>query len=103
MPAFSIIKLLPLGTVDDLMHFCTRPSALCNSASGLPRHLGVIVLTMLQTGMKKLYTIIGTEKLFVTEVTEDGQTDRNSNSYITHPAISRCDKKATVNISYPSI
>ena len=33
------------------------------------------------------------------EVTEDrqndGQTDRNSNSYISHPAISRCDKKAT--------
>ena len=33
----------------------------------------------------------------MTEVTEDGhndgQTDRNSNSYISHPAISRCDKK----------
>ena len=34
------------------LHYCTRPSASCNSASGRPRHLGVIVLTILQTGMK---------------------------------------------------
>ena len=27
MPVCSIVKLLPLGTVDDLMHYCTRPSA----------------------------------------------------------------------------
>ena len=43
MPVCSIVKLLPLSAVDDLMHFCTRPSASCNSASGRPRHLGVIV------------------------------------------------------------
>ena len=43
MPVCSIVKLLPLGTVDDLMHYCTRPSASCNSASGRPWHLGVIV------------------------------------------------------------
>ena len=47
MPVCSIVKLLPLGTVDDLMS-----SASCNSASGRPRHLGVIVLTILQMGMK---------------------------------------------------
>ena len=29
-----------------------KPSASCNSASGRPRHLGVIVLTILQTSMK---------------------------------------------------
>ena len=53
MPVCSIVKLLPLGTVDDLVHYCTWfPSAKCNSASGRPRHLGVIVLTILQTGMK---------------------------------------------------
>ena len=50
MPVCSIVKLLPLGTVDDLMHYCTWPSASCNSASGRPWHLGVIVLTILQTG-----------------------------------------------------
>ena len=43
MPVCSIVKLLPLGTVDNLMHYCTQPSASCNSASGRPRHLGVIV------------------------------------------------------------
>ena len=52
MPVCSIVKLLPLGTVDDLMHYCTRPSASCNSASCRPRHLGVIVLTILHTGIK---------------------------------------------------
>ena len=57
MPVCSIVELLPLGTVDDLMHYCTQPSASCNSASGRPRHLGVIVLTILQTGMKYLYTV----------------------------------------------
>ena len=40
MPICSIVNLLPLGTVDDLMHYCTRPSASCNSVSGRPRHLG---------------------------------------------------------------
>ena len=44
-----------LGTVDDLMHYCTRPSASCTSASDRPRHLGVIVLTILQAGMKYLF------------------------------------------------
>ena len=52
MPVCSIVKLLPLGTVDNLMYYYTRPSAFCNSASGRPRHFGVIVLTILQTGMK---------------------------------------------------
>ena len=49
---FSIVKLLPLGTVDDLVHYSTQPAASCNSASGSPRHLGVIVSTIQQTGMK---------------------------------------------------
>ena len=52
MPVCSIVKLFTLGTVDDLTHYSTRPSASCNSASGRPRHLGVIVLTILQTGIK---------------------------------------------------
>ena len=34
-----------------------QPSASCNSASGLSRHLRVIVLAILQTGMKLLYII----------------------------------------------
>ena len=38
MPVCSIVKLLPLSTVDDLMHYCTRPAS-CNSASGRPWHL----------------------------------------------------------------
>ena len=50
MPICSIVKLLPLGPLEDLMYYCTWPSALYNSASGHPRHLGVIVLTILQTG-----------------------------------------------------
>ena len=45
MPVCSIVKLLPLGTVDDLIHYYTRPSASCNSASGRPRNLGLIVLS----------------------------------------------------------
>ena len=49
---FSIVKLLPLGTVDELMHYCTWPSASCNSASGPARHLEEIVLTILQKDMK---------------------------------------------------
>ena len=57
MPVCSIVKLLPLSPMDDLMHYRTRPSASCNSASGRPRHLRVIVLTILQTGMKKQYNI----------------------------------------------
>ena len=56
MPICTVVKQLPLGTVDDLLHYCTQPSASCNSASGRPRHLGVIVLTKPQTGMKTLYT-----------------------------------------------
>ena len=51
MPVCSTVKLLLLGTAGDLMHYCTRPSASCNNASGRPRHLGVIVWTILQTGM----------------------------------------------------
>ena len=58
MSVCSIVKLLSLGTVDDPMHYCTRPSAPRNSASGRPRHLGVIVLTILQTCMKSLYTYL---------------------------------------------
>ena len=49
MPVCSVVKLLPLGAVDDLMHYCTRPSASCYSASDRPQHVGVIVLTILQT------------------------------------------------------
>ena len=43
MPVCNIVKLLPRGAVDDLMHYCTRPKAECNSASGRPRYRGVIV------------------------------------------------------------
>ena len=57
IPVCSIVKLLSLGTVDDLMHYCKRPKSECNSASGRPRHLGVIVSTILQTCMKLLYNI----------------------------------------------
>ena len=57
MHVCSIVKLLPLGTVDDLVHYCTRPMTSCNSASGRPRHLGVIVLTILQTGILLTGTI----------------------------------------------
>ena len=53
MSVCSIVKLLPLSTVDDLM----TPKASCNSASDRPQHLGVIVLTILQTSMKWLYNI----------------------------------------------
>ena len=28
MPVCSIVKLLPLGTVDDLIHYCTWPRAI---------------------------------------------------------------------------
>ena len=31
MPVCIIFKLLPLGTVDDLMHYCTNPKAEFNS------------------------------------------------------------------------
>ena len=34
-------KLLPLGAVDDLMHYCMRPVASCNSAPGRSRYRGV--------------------------------------------------------------
>ena len=36
MPVCSIVKTLPQGAVDDLMHYCKRPKAECNSASGPP-------------------------------------------------------------------
>ena len=57
MPVCSIVRLLPIGAMDDLMQYFTLPTALCNSASGGPPHRGVIVLTILQTGMKYLYII----------------------------------------------
>ena len=57
MPVCRIVKLLPLCNVDDLMDYCTRPSASFNSASGCPQQLRVIVLTILQRGMKKLYNM----------------------------------------------
>ena len=63
MALSSIVKLLPLGTVDDLMNYCTQPSASCNSASGRPPHLGLIVLTILKTGMKLLYNITPFKKM----------------------------------------
>ena len=44
--------------MDDLMHYCTRLKAKCNSASGRPRYRGVIVWTLLQTGMKNICFII---------------------------------------------
>ena len=34
---------MPVCSMDDLMHYCTRPKAECNSASGRPRYRGVIV------------------------------------------------------------
>ena len=37
---------LPLGASDVPMHYCSWPSASGNSASGRPRHLGAIVLTI---------------------------------------------------------
>ena len=37
-----------------------RPSASGNSSSGHPQHLGVIVLTVTQEGMKYLYTVPAT-------------------------------------------
>ena len=40
------------GAVDDPMNCCPRPSASGNSSSGHPQHLGVIVLTVTQEGMK---------------------------------------------------
>ena len=53
-----IVKVLPIGTENDLMHYCTQPLAyevivyfgLCISASCRPWHLGVIVFTILQKG-----------------------------------------------------
>ena len=47
-----LFVLLPLGAVDNLMHYYTRPLASCNSALGRPQHLGAIILTILQAGMK---------------------------------------------------
>ena len=37
MPVCSIVRLLSLGTVDDLMHYCTRPPASCIRSSTAPR------------------------------------------------------------------
>ena len=39
MRVFSIVKLLPLGTMDGLMHYCTWSLASYNSALGSPSHL----------------------------------------------------------------
>ena len=36
-------KLLTRGAVGDLMHYCRRLKAECNSASGRPRYRGIIV------------------------------------------------------------
>ena len=38
----SIVKLLLRRAVGDLMHYCTRLKAECNSVSGHPRYRGVI-------------------------------------------------------------
>ena len=57
MPVCSIVKLLPLDTMGDLMHHCTRLNASCNSQSGRPQHLEVLVLTMRQTGMNTLVNV----------------------------------------------
>ena len=38
MPVCSVVKLLPRGVVDDLMHYCTRTKAEYNSSSGRPTH-----------------------------------------------------------------
>ena len=61
-----------------------EPSASCNSASGRPRHLGVIVLTTLQTGMKQLYTILRSKnfliKIYVCLITD--QVAMMEGSYI---------------------
>ena len=40
---FSIVKTIIRGAVDDLMHYCTRQKAECNSASGRPQYRGVMV------------------------------------------------------------
>ena len=39
----------PLGAVDDLMHYCTEPGAIVHQATTVPRGNS---LTVLQTGMK---------------------------------------------------
>ena len=39
----SKLHVLPRGAVDDLMHYCKRRKAECNSALGRPRCRGVIV------------------------------------------------------------
>ena len=65
------------------MKSCPRPSASVNSSSGHPQHLGVIVLTVAQKGMKELYTVARVDVRFGTvylmyvykpdcTVTEDG-------------------------------
>ena len=43
MPVCSIVKIIAQGAVDDLVHYCTRSKAECNSASGRQLHGGVIV------------------------------------------------------------
>ena len=58
MSVCSIVKLFPLGTVDDLIHYYNRPSASCNSASGRPQHPVILLLTILQAGMKLYNTAI---------------------------------------------
>ena len=36
--AYSIVKTITRGAVDDLIHYCMRPKPECNSASGRPRY-----------------------------------------------------------------
>ena len=53
MPVCSIVKLLPLGTMDDLMRYCTRPSQRpCAIVHQIVHGTKGNSLTMLQTGMK---------------------------------------------------
>ena len=64
MPVSSIVELLPLGTVDDLMQYCTRFSASCNRASGRPRHLRVY--SYFVTGCWIVKTIVDDLMLYCT-------------------------------------
>ena len=58
MPICSIkSKLLPRGAVDDLMHYCARPKAECNSASGRPRYRWGKGLTI-KTGMHEITVLL---------------------------------------------
>ena len=48
------------------MHYCTRPS--CNSASGCPQHLGVIVLTKLQIGRKRIMNYVNSANNYLQQL-----------------------------------